>query len=247
MKRNILLYCALLFALLGAALFSFPGYRFSMVLCLGFAALFLVLWLLGRHPGKAAKVVRMVLLIALILGLLAAAVTGSFILKAAHPQEDIPQEFIIVLGAGVNGTVPSLSLRERINAAADYLTAHPDTVAVLSGGQGRGEQITEAACMYRELSKMGIAPERLLLEERSTSTMENLQFSMDIIEAATGRRPASIGIVSSEYHLYRACLLAKDLELEAAGIPAHTSWFSLRLNYYLREIVAVWKYLLLGP
>ena len=101
--------------------------------------------------------------------------------------------------------------------------------------------------MFRELTKMGIDPDRLLLEERSTSTIENLQFSMDVIQEATGKRPTAIGIVSSEYHLYRASLFARELGLASVGIPAHTTWFSLRLNYYLREIAAVWKYLVLGP
>ena len=246
-KANFLLYCALGFAVLGAGLIFFPGYRFSTALCFGFAALLLIFYLLGKHPTPAAVKIRTVLLALTLLGLLAAAVTGSFILRSAHPQEDTECEYIVVLGAGVNGTVPSLSLWERICAARDYLTAHPDAVAVLSGGQGGGEWITEASCMYRELTDMGIDPSRLLLEERSTSTIENLQFSLDIVEAATGKRPTAIGIVSSEYHLFRAKLFAKELGLESVGVPAKTSWITLRLNYYLREIVAVWKYLVLGP
>lgn len=244
---KFLLYCAIGFAVLGAALILFPGYRFSMVLCFGAALLFLVFSLLAKHPTPVTKILRRTLLIVLILGVLAAAVTGGFILSAAHSQPSAPCEYIVVLGAGVNGTVPSLSLWERINAAYDYLTAHPDTVAILSGGQGSGEEITEAACMFRELTKMGIDGSRLLLEENSTSTIENLQFSLDVVERTTGQHPASIGIVSSEYHLFRAGLFAKELGLESAGIPAKTTWFSLRLNYYLREIAAVWKYLVLGP
>lgn len=242
-----LLYCAMGFAVLGAALILFPGYRFSMVLCFGAALLFLVFSLLVKHPTPVTKVLRRTLLIVLILGVLAAAVTGGFILSAAHSQPSVACEYIVVLGAGVNGIVPSLSLHERINAAYDYLTAHPDTVAILSGGQGSGEEITEAACMFRELTKMGIDGSRLLLEENSTSTIENLQFSLDVVERTTGQRPASIGIVSSEYHLFRAGLFAKELGLASVGIPAKTTWFSLRLNYYLREIAAVWKYLVLGP
>lgn len=244
---KLLIYSSLIFGFLGCGLMLFPGYRFSTVLCFGFALLFLVFYLLGKCSAKAAKTARTVLLILLILGLLAAAVTGGFILSAAHPQGDTDCAYIVVLGAGVNGTVPSLSLRERINGAYDYLAAHPGTTAVLSGGQGPREEITEAACMFRELTKMGIDPDRLLLEERSTSTIENLQFSIDVIQEATGKRPTAIGIVSSEYHLYRASLFARELGLDATGIPAHTTWFSLRLNYYLREIAAVWKYLVLGP
>ena len=94
---------------------------------------------------------------------------------------------------------------------------------------------------------MGIDPSRLLLEEAATSTIENLRFSMDLLQAETGSAPKSIAIVSSEYHLFRACLFAKSLGLDAVGIPAKTAIFPLRCNYYLREIVAVWKYFVLGP
>ena len=148
-----------------------------------------------------------------------------------------------MLGAGVNGSKPSLSLQERIQAAYAYLTAHPNTIAVLSGGQGSGEDITEATCMYGELTAMGIDGSRLLLEEKSSSTMENLTFTMELLQAQSGSRPARVGIVSSEYHLFRAGLFAKALGVESVGIPAKTTWVSLRLNYYLREVAAVWKYL----
>ena len=101
--------------------------------------------------------------------------------------------------------------------------------------------------MFNELVARGIAPDRLWLEDQSTSTIENLTFALDVAENTTGTRPTKIGIVSSEYHIFRATRFARDLELEAFGIPAKTTWFPLRLNYYLREIVAVWKYLVLGP
>ena len=70
---------------------------------------------------------------------------------------------------------------------------------------------------------------------------------MDVLEAHLGFRPQKIGIVSSEYHLFRAGLFARELDLDSFGIPSKTTWFALRTNYSLREIVAVWKYLLLGP
>jgi uncharacterized SAM-binding protein YcdF (DUF218 family) len=188
-----------------------------------------------------------VICIFLLIGLIAAAITGGFIISAAHPADLSGCNYIVVLGAGVRGTVPSLALAERIGAAYDYLSANPQTIAILCGGQGSGEDITEAACMYRELTAMGIDGSRLLLEDRSTSTIENLQFALELAKSSTGQRPQKIGIVSSEYHLFRATAFAGDLGLESFGIPAKTTWFPLRLNYYLREIAAVWKYWILGP
>ena len=153
---------------------------------------------------------------------------------------------MIVLGAGVNGTTPSLILSERISRAEQYLRDNPDTIAILSGGQGSGENISEAQCMFEQLTAKGISPERLWLEDKSTSTRENLRFSMTLIEEKTGTRPARAAIISNEFHLYRAGLFAREQNLEMIGVPAKTTWFSLRANYFLREIVAVWYYTILG-
>ena len=234
-------------ALLGFILMTIPGFQFSVILCFAFASVCVLFYYFLKCPTPFNIGILKMICVLLAAGSIAAAITAGFILKAAHPANAPDGDYIVVLGAAVHGTVPSLSLSERIQAAYDYLSSHPSTIAVLTGGQGRGEEITEAACMYRELTQMGIDGSRLLLEETSTSTIENLRNALDIAQNATGIRPQKIGIVSSEYHLFRAGLFAQRLGLESFGIPAKTSWFALRLNYYLREIVAVWKYLVLGP
>jgi uncharacterized SAM-binding protein YcdF (DUF218 family) len=81
------------------------------------------------------------------------------------------------------------------------------------------------------------------MEDKSTSTRENLRFSLALIESRTGERPKTIGLVSSVYHLFRAGLFAADENVKALGIPAETTWISLRINYFLREIAGVWAYL----
>lgn len=244
---KLLLIIPVLLLILAGLLAVVPGFRFSIILCIAFAALCLVVYLLLRFPSPRNIRILKLIIVVCIIGAVAAGITLGFIVSAANPAENSPCRYIIVLGAGVNGTEPSLTLSERINAAYNYLTANPESVAILSGGQGSGEDITEAACMYRELTELGISPSRLYMETRSTSTMENLQFSMALAEEELGLRPGKVGIISSEYHLFRAKQFAKDLDLEAVGIPAKTSWLPLRVNYYLREVVAVWKYLILGP
>lgn len=225
----------------------FPSIRFTAYIFLGLTALlacFRILKLLEAHSLHTAKLLRRILCVCLCIGLLITAVTGFLVLEGSLGDTDAECEYIVVLGCGVNGTVPSLLLRERIDAAYEYLAAHPDTICVVSGGQGPGEDITEAACMFRELTTLGIEPDRIWLEDRSTSTEENLAFSLSIIEQRTGSRPSHIGIVSGEYHLYRAGLMAGEYGLTSSGIPAETAWVPLRINYYLREIAAVWYYLL---
>ena len=241
---------ACVFILLGILIYTgTPGYSFSAYICFGTACIFVSYRLLhllsSKHP-KCARKLRRLLTFCICIGLIAAAITSCIIYNGSIGNPETPCDYVIVLGAKVNGTVPSLSLRERINGAYHYLAAHPETICVVSGGQGNGELISEAQCMYNELSKLGIESDRIWLEEASTSTKENLQFSLALIEAHTGIRPTTVGLVSSEYHLYRAGLLARDLELTAVGIPATTQWFSLRLNYFLREIAAVWAYYVFG-
>lgn len=115
-------------------------------------------------------------------------------------------DYLIVLGARVNGREPSLSLKTRVDRAVDYLQAHPDTVAVLSGGQGDDEEISEASCMLSLMLEAGIDSSRIVLEDRSTSTAENIRFSYALIPDQT----ASVGIVTNGYHLFRATLIARS-------------------------------------
>ena len=228
--------------------FGILGFSFTAYILFGIAAViacWLLIGLLKRKHPKTAKILFSILSIGLLLGMIAAVITGIPIAKAASAEPEACG-YVIVLGAGINGSVPSLSLRNRLDAAYAYLTANPDTICIVSGGQGPGEDLTEALCMFNDLTAKGIAPERIWMEDKSTSTRENIAFSLDLIEEKTGQRPQKAGILSSEYHIYRAGLVARSQDLEAIGIPAKTSWVSLRINYFLREIVAVWYYTLLG-
>lgn len=242
--------CAGILAVMGLGIyFLAPGFSFSAYICFGLAVLvvcYRLISLLERREITAAKILRSVLSICLCVGLLLAAVTGVLVWHGSLGDPDADCQYLIILGAGVNGTTPSLTLRQRIQAAYDYLTAHPDAICIASGGQGPDEGISEAACISRELQAMGIDKSRIWLEDRSTSTMENLTFSLAVIEEKTGTCPTEAALVSSEYHLYRAGQMARTLGLTARGVPADSQWFALRLNYHLREIVAVWAFFLFG-
>ena len=106
--------------------------------------------------------------------------------------------------------------------------------------------MTEAQCMFDHLTARGIEADRIWLEDKSTSTQENIRFSLDVIEAKSGSRPETAAIISNEFHLFRAGLMAAEQGLEAIGVPARTTWLSLRVNYFLREIAGVWYYWILG-
>ena len=157
------------------------------------------------------------------------------VLILAPSLRDAPAglDYVVVLGARVNGTEPSGALRNRVEVAAEYLEANPDTIAVLSGGQGEGEDITEAQCMYENMLARGIAPERLILEDRSTDTSENLRYSREFIPAN-----ASVGLVTNNFHICRSLGLARGLNWDVAGISVPTSLLSFP-HYMMREFVGV--------
>lgn len=241
------------FAAIAAALLTVVGLLMILGLTghswLGLALIFvaglLVFYpLCGLLSGiKLVKAVRLVVTVLVLLGFGYFALVESFIIRDARTDTDRTADYVIVLGAGVNGTVPSLSLRDRLVGAYDYLTAHPDTIAIVSGGQGPGEDITEAQCMHDWLVNKGIAPERILMEDKATSTLENLRFSLELIPDPASAR---IGVLSSEYHLHRAKLLAEHVGIDAIGVAARTSFPTVQVNYFIREAFAMTEFYVFG-
>lgn len=179
-------------------------------------------------------------------------VEGLIIRTMLHqPEKDL--EYVIVLGAQVKGTVPSRALRRRLEAAEKYLQENPDTKAVLSGGMGDGEEITEAECMYQYLTEAGISEERMIQEGASVSTEENLRFSAGKIDEdlrkqgkKTDALQCSVGILSNNFHLFRAERYARKMGYQKVStIPAASDW-RLQVHYLVREFFALGKGLMAG-
>ena len=243
-----LVICAALGALALFLKFGIPGYSFSALVCLclmGLILFYVLMPLVGLRFPQFARVVTRIVTVLVVLGFLVVSLTEVAVIHASrgHPEE--PVDYMVVLGAKVNADGPSVSLWDRICGAYTYLEEHPNVVAVVSGGQGTDEPITEAECMYRELVSLGIDPHRVWVEDQATSTWENLQFSLNLIEEKTGTRPQKLGVLSSEYHLFRASLLADACQVEFVGIPAQTSRLAQKVNHYMREVAGVWHYILL--
>lgn len=156
--------------------------------------------------------------------------------KGAEVSSDTPA---IVLGCRVKGEQPSRILGERIRAAYEYLESHPNAVAVLSGGQGENEGISEAECMYRELVQMGIDEARLYKEESSVNTPTNLTNSRAIL-ADSGEldEQNSVVIITSGFHEYRGCYHAKQVGLTPTAYASKTA-LPYAIPFYFREVVAV--------
>ena len=151
-------------------------------------------------------------------------------------------DYIIVLGAHVNGTRMTLALLERTRRALLYLEENPGTRAVLSGGRGDGERISEAEAMYRYLTEHGIDGRRLLKEERSTNTKENLDFSLELI----GSTEPFIGIVTNNFHVFRGVMIGRKCGCSHV-YPIPSRYHSWRLLIYIpREILAILKDKIVG-
>jgi len=229
--------------------FLVVGYRYIGLAMMFFGSVILIYRCLFKNRDKHPKLVRWlsgILSVFLVIG------TGYFVFlevlinRDARTDTSVTADYIVVLGAGVNGTTPSLSLQLRLVAALDYMNEHPETIAVLSGGQGPGEEITEAQCMYDWLMDHGIDADRMWLEEQATSTWENLVFSKEMIDAKNNLPDSVVGVLSSEYHLHRAKLMAEQAGYEAPiGIAARTSP-TLRVSYSIREAFGLTHYYVFG-
>lgn len=207
----------------------------------------LVLLLLGIFNGKykefrvkarekkAGKVLYGILDGALILVLLTILVESNCMLTAIlnTPESD---STLIVLGSKVNTDGPSDMTCLRLDAACEYLNDHPDSKCVLSGGQGSNEPWSEAEGMAKYLIEKGIDEDRLYLEDKSTSTRENLQYSMELIEEKGLNK--NVTIVTNAFHVYRAGRIAKREGMEFTVLPAK-SVYGIFPSYYIRELYAI--------
>ena len=225
------------------------GMRFSGFLLLGIAALLAMNVLLDRLTAENSRwrLARLIFRSCVAVGLaLLVGLEAVILNRGCSDMTPLSADAVIVLGAGVNGTEPSLSLRTRLDKALEYLEYWedwPDIPVVLTGGTGYGEAISEAACMYNYLTEHGVEPERLILEDRASNTAENFAFSKELLTAA-GVDPAAdkVAVITNDFHLARAELIAARQGYgDTAGIPAPLPWPHLTVNYYLREAFAMVK------
>lgn len=169
---------------------------------------------------------------------------GSLMLRAIDRGDHGDYDALIVLGAAVHGDRVTWVLSNRLDTAYDYAVVHPETILVVSGGQGDGESVTEASAMADYLTHRGLDPSRILLEDRAESTAENFAFSKAIIDETLGS-DASIGFVTTRFHVFRAGAVARKGGIAARGLGAPDVWY-IALNNFLRECVGICWYTLKG-
>ena len=192
-------------------------------------------WIRRMWKGKKAKWVISTSAV-IVAGIVTLAIVETGCIIGACMKAPAENATAVVLGCRVYGERASLSLVERLEAAYAYLEENPEAVCVVSGGQGEGEDISEAECMYRWLVAKGIDSNRIYKEEASTSTDENIAFSKDVIRE--NGLNANIAIVTSEYHGYRAGIIAKENNMSFGTAPGQTAIWLLP-TFYIRELYAI--------
>lgn len=162
--------------------------------------------------------------------------------KNTEGREDL--DFLIILGAEVYGYMPCPALKYRLDAAIDYLKKSLQTNVIVSGGQGLDENITEASCMANYLMNAGISKDRIWMEERATSTWENILYSYALIEANPGLY--RIGIVTNDFHMLRSLLVARKIgRYPVWGLAGKSDTWTKILSS-IREIFALVVYKIQG-
>ena len=145
---------------------------------------------------------------------------------------------MIVLGCGLEGERPSQMLWRRLTAAQSYLEQHPTVPVIVSGGQGSDEIMSEAQCMKNWLTDQGVSGERIFMEDRSSTTYENLKFSRAVIEE--NDLPEQIIIVTNNFHSCRAAMIARKQGYSCTSVPAKTTWWLFPVSV-LREVFGIVK------
>lgn len=231
------LYCVVLTIWMGPISFALP-----------LALMGVGLMVLGGVPlfcksGVLQAVCHKVLAPAVLAVVCVMAVSEGFVLHGVAAKSTDPVDYTIVLGAGLRGDKVPLTLRTRLQAALD---ADGGEMIVVAGGQGPRETVTEASAMQKWLTDAGVDPDRILMEDRSTNTHENLTFAAGIIEAHSGRSidEVKVRIISSDFHCTRAKLLAKRLGYgEVSTYGGKTPAILVPVNH-IRESMALVKSLL---
>lgn len=230
----------------GIKVIRHEGLRPSNLLTMLFSVLlylYLAVWPVAGGLEKGRLGTRLYLFISLFAAYMLS-LMAIYLLSAAlnllHWKKRRGADYVVVLGAGVIGTRVTPLLAARIERGIELLHSNPGAVLIMSGGQGPGEDVAEGEAMARYAEEKGVGIEKIIIENRSKSTEENLLFSSRLMEKD---RPKVV-VVTTSYHVFRALLLAKQQGLKCVGFGAKTKWY-FTLNALIREFAGylrlTWK------
>lgn len=238
--RKLFMLAGGLLALYGMIIISIigTGSIFNyFLLCCGVMVSFLAfIW------KKLGKKVRKALTVIIIAGLMVFGALEALIINQALKSPAKNADYVILLGSQVRVTGPSIDFMARINSAYDYLKENQDTVVIVTGAQGEDEPASEAATARAYLMDMGIDESRILMEDRSYNTAENMQNAYEVIKNNGGDpEKDSVVIASASYHLFRAKFIALKTGFGNVTTLGSNGLRILIPHYYCREFFAFVK------
>ena len=244
-ERKIWLALAAAFAAGGVIQLPWAPSRFGgvffLALAVGCAGEWLMLRLRDRYKVcRVLSVVGRVLFGLFLVSFIA--IQGIILHGMRADPEAADAEYLLVLGARVyEDGRPSAALAARLDTAYDFMQEHPEVTAILCGGQGSNEPCPEAEAMYDYMVAKGVDADRLLLEDKSSNTIQNIENARALI--GNGHKTA---VVTSDYHLARARVLMERGGLDACGIPAPTPYPAQRVSVHCREYCSILGLMLTG-
>ena len=241
MASGIFLIAALASAAYGVHVWAAHSGTSFWMIWIAIACVFVVVSLFAWFSWWRAvsKTARRVCAVMLCVALICFGAVEGLVVNGMRAAGEPGLDYVIVLGAQVHKTRPSLVLKYRLDRAIDYLESNPDTVCIVSGGKGANEPFPEAQGMAEYLERHGIADSRIVMEPKSEDTRQNIANSRRLIT----KRDASIGIITSDFHVFRALQIARDQGLADAEGIASGSPRDMLANNMLREFFAEVKYL----
>ncbi len=165
-----------------------------------------------------------------------AVVLTIFMFTAKSDKPNNPKA-VVVLGCKVKGEEPSKMLKRRLDSAVIYMNENKDMICIVSGGKGDDEHISEAEAMKNYMVKKGVSAERIMMEDKSVNTYENLKNSLGMLYCERGE----VAIVTDGFHQYRAGFIAKSMGWDASAVNSQMDIFNLSISptYYVREWLAI--------
>ena len=162
------------------------------------------------------------------------------IFVSANESHNRKPDYIMILGGGISGKNMLLVQLQRTQEALKYIKQNPGIKVIASGGQGSGEDISEAEAMRIYLVQHGVKNEDIIKEEKSKNTLGNMKYTREILKKIDGRENIQLAVVTSNFHVFRAKFLAKRYGFQVEGVPAPVNYLLLP-NYCVREYFGVVK------
>jgi vancomycin permeability regulator SanA len=167
-------------------------------------------------------------------------ITAIVIVNGCRNTVTFHEDAVLVLGCGIRGETVLPTLQSRLDRCLEYLNRNPGVPVVVSGGQGRNEDIPEAEAMKRCLVQNGVVEAQIIMEDRSRDTKDNFRYSKLLLDSLFAGKNYTVACITSDYHVFRIKKTARDEELNIRVYNAAVKWY-LRPSAYCREALSICK------